>query len=113
MNQFLLSEINRKSKQPIDFTYDQLKDIVIFRATTSSYYWNKRHKSVACLYCLGTVGEKYTIPITLSEALSFLQTDPVMFNAQIISELYRYVSLYDKDIYDKLNGRNKKAKTSS
>lgn len=110
MNPFYLSEINRKKNKPIYFTYDQVKDIVIFRATTSFHYYNKRPKSIACLYCLGTVGEKHTIPVTLSEALDLLENFPTVFNATTISELYKYIYLYDKTVYDKLNNRNEKRK---
>lgn len=109
MNQIYLYEINRKKNKPINFTFDQVKDMVIFRAT-QSFHYKERPNFIACLYCLGTVGDKYTYPVTLSQALNLLEKYPVVFNANTISELYRYIYLYDKDIYDKLNNRNEKRK---
>jgi len=96
---------DRDAEPPI-LKYQDIKNIIVFKATRSSYHKNE-YKEIACLYRPDSIfRRKDLIDITLEEALKLLKTRPSLFShVGILSHLYRYVSLYDKSVISKIEKR--------
>lgn len=85
--------------------YKDIKDLHVFDASYKYWITGDPNK-IMILDIPGKI--KRDRKVTLQEALKLLKTQPELFNAKVLSHLYKYVYLYDRNIIDKIQRRQEK-----